>query len=197
MIAAVVLAAGSSRRMGRPKLTLELAGKSLIERTVEQAESAGLGEIVVVTGPETPSIKQALAGTRARLVYNPDHLTGMAGSLRIGLQAVSPEAEAIVVLLGDQPFQDHTVIERLVETYRSTGKPIVVPRYVGRRGNPVLFDRSLFAELTRQEGDQGGRAVIEADRGRVATVDFDTALPQRDLDTWDDYLAARAELGEG
>jgi molybdenum cofactor cytidylyltransferase len=197
VIAAVVLAAGSSRRMGRPKLTLELGGKSLIERTVERAESAGLGEIVVVTGPETPSIKQALAGARARLVYNPDHLTGMAGSLRIGLQAVSPETEAVVVLLGDQPFQDHTVIERLVETYRSTGKPIVVPRYAGRRGNPVLFERTLFAELTLQEGDQGGRAVIEADPGRVATVDFETALPQRDLDTWDDYLAARAELGEG
>jgi molybdenum cofactor cytidylyltransferase len=197
VIAAVVLAAGSSRRMGRPKLTLELGGKSLIERTVERAESAGLGEIVVVTGPETPSIKQALAGARARLVYNPDHLTGMAGSLRIGLQAVSPETEAVVVLLGDQPFQDHTVIERLVETYRSTGKPIVVPRYAGRRGTPVLFERTLFAELTLQEGDQGGRAVIEADPGRVATVDFETALPQRDLDTWDDYLAARAELGEG
>jgi molybdenum cofactor cytidylyltransferase len=120
----------------------------------------------------------------------------MAGSLRVGLQSVSPETEAIVVLLGDQPYQDHTVIDRLIETYRATGKPIVVPRYAGRRGNPVLIDRSLFAELEQQQGDQGGRAVIEADPDRVATIEFDSALPQRDLDTWEDYLAARAELGE-
>ena len=195
-IAALFLAAGSSRRMGRPKLLLELGGKALIRRAVEQAAASRADEVVVVVGPNRAEMERALAGTGARLVDNPDHLSGMASSLRAGLRALGPAVGAAVVLLGDQPFQGAEIINRLIETYRLGGAPIVVPLYAGRRGNPVLFDRSLFAELARQDGDQGGREVIAADLGRVATVPFESERPQRDLDTWDDYLAARAELGE-
>lgn len=190
MIAAVILGAGSSVRMGRPKLLLELGGKPLIRRAVEQAEASRADRVVVVVGPNRPEMERALAGTAARLVDNPDHRTGMASSLRAGLKALGPGVEAVVTLLGDQPFQGSEVIDNLIEAYRSTGQPIVVPLYAGRRGNPVLFDRSVFPELLRQEGDQGGRAVIAADQSRIATVPFDSEEPQRDLDTWDDYQAA-------
>lgn len=152
--------------------------------------------MVVVLGPNRAEMEAALAGSAARLVENPDHESGMASSVRAGLNALSPDVEAVVVMLGDQPFQDSIVIDRLVDTYRSSGRPIVVPVYAGQRGNPVLFDRSVFSELAAQAGDQGGREVIARDAGRVATVEFESALPHTDLDTWDDYLAARTALGE-
>ena len=196
MIAALLLAAGSSRRMGRPKLLLDWGGRPLIRRAVEQAQASRVDDVVVVAGPNRAEIERALAGTRARLVDNPDHLSGMASSLRAGLRALGPQVEAVVVLLGDQPFQGTEVVDRLIETYRASGRPIVVPVYAGRRGNPVLFDRSLFAELAEQQGDQGGRDVVRADPDRVATVSFDSERLQMDLDTWDDYVAARASLGE-
>lgn len=183
--------------MGQPKLLLELEGKPLIRRAVEQAQTARVHEVVVVVGPNRAEMERALAGAPARLVDNPDHLSGMASSLRAGLVALSPRVEAAVVGLADQPFQHAGIINRLIETYRATGRPIVVPLYAGRRGNPVLFDRSLFPELAAQRGDQGGREVIAADPARVEAVAFDSEQLQRDLDTWDDYLAARAALGEG
>ena len=195
-IAALFLAAGSSRRMGRPKLLLQLGGKALIRRAVELAAASQADEVVVVVGPNREEMERVLTGSGARLVDNPDHLSGMASSLRTGLRALGPEVGAAVVLLGDQPFQGSEVVDRLIEHHRATGAPIVVPLYAGRRGNPVLFARSLFDELARQEGDQGGREVIAADPSRVATVAFDSEQAQRDLDTWDDYLAARAALGE-
>ena len=83
----------------------------------------------------------------------------------------------------------------MIAAYRTSGQPIVAPLYAGRRGNPVLFDRSLFAELAAQQGDRGGREVIQAHPERVATVAFDRPELQTDLDTWDQYLAARAVLG--
>lgn len=196
MIAALVLAAGASRRMGRPKLLLELGGVPLIRHVVERAQTADVGDVVVVVGPNRAEIAAALAGTRARLVDNPDYATGMASSLRVGLQALAPETQAVVVVLGDQPFLETAVINRLIATYRASGRPIVVPVYAGQRGNPVLFDRSLFEELARQQGDQGGRAVVAADPARVAEVQVPASLPQRDVDTWEDYQAARALLGE-
>jgi molybdenum cofactor cytidylyltransferase len=196
MITALLLAAGSSRRMGRPKLLLELEGRPLIRRAVELAEASQVDEVVVVVGPNRPEMEQALDGTSARLVDNPDHLTGMASSLKAGLCALGPQVEAVVVLLGDQPFQAPGIIDRLIETYRAGGQPIVLPLYAGRRGNPVLFDRSVFQELAQQQGDQGGRAVIMADPTRVATIAFDSAQAQCDLDTWEDYQAARAALVE-
>lgn len=196
MISALVLAAGSSRRMGRPKLLLELEGEPLVRRAVRTAEAAGVGEVVVVVGPRRAAMAAALAGTTARLVENPDHLTGMASSLRVGLQALSPAAEAVVVLLADQPFQRSEVIERLVQAFRVTGQPIVAPLFGGRRGNPVLFSRALFGELAAQQGDQGGREVVQADPGRVASVEFADSRAQADVDTWEEYLAARAVLGD-
>jgi molybdenum cofactor cytidylyltransferase len=197
VIVALLLAAGSSKRMGRLKQLLELGGRPLVRRAVEQALQSVADQVVVVVGPQRAEIEQALAGTEVNLVDNPDHLSGMASSMRAGLRSLGADVEAALIMLGDQPFQGAEVIDRLVERYRASGKPIVVPSYCGTRGNPVLFDCSLFAELLEQQGDQGGRAVIVADPERVAVVDFESEQLQTDLDTWDDYLAARAKLGEG
>ncbi len=195
MIVALILAAGSSRRMGRPKQLLEIGGEALIRRTVRQAEAAGLEQIVVVVGPHRAQIERTLQGTAARLVDNPDHLTGMASSLRAGLQALDAEVEAAIVMLADQPFQAPDILRRLIAAYRASGRPIVVPLYAGRRGNPVLFDRALFGELSEQQGDRGGRDVLLAHPEQIETVEFDRPELQTDLDTWEQYLSARAALG--
>jgi molybdenum cofactor cytidylyltransferase len=194
MIAIVLLAAGSSRRMGQPKLLLELGGKSLIRRAAEQACAAAVDDVVVVVGPNRQRIEAELRDLPVRLVDNPEHLSGMASSVRAGIRALSPEVAAAIISLADQPFQGSDVFDKLVKTYRASGKHIVVPIYGGQRGNPVLFDRSVFPELQEQVGDQGGREIIVADPSRVATVTFEAEELHRDLDTWDEYLAAKASF---
>ncbi len=191
MIAAVVLAAGTSSRMGRPKLLLPLEGGApLIRLSVEQVLRAALDEVVVVLGAEADAIGAALAGLPVRTVLNPRYAEGQSTSLRAGLDALRLGVEAVVVALGDQPLPDATLIERLVTLFHDSGQPIVVPRYRDGRGNPVLFGSSVFDELRRVAGDQGGRTVIARDGARVAELGVDTLMPA-DVDTPPDYEALR------
>jgi molybdenum cofactor cytidylyltransferase len=191
VIGGVVLAAGLSRRMGRPKLLLELEGRPVIRHAVEALAGAGIEDIVVVVPPEHGSIESALAGLPVRLAVNPAPEAGQAGSVVAGVRALTPPTEAALIALGDQPVVPRAVIVGLLECHRATGLPIVAPRYHEGRGNPVLFDAAVFPELLRLTGDQGARGVIDADSTRVALVPFDLPMP-RDLDTPDDYESLRA-----
>ncbi|MGH7319019.1 MAG: nucleotidyltransferase family protein [Candidatus Rokuibacteriota bacterium] len=189
MIAAVVLAAGTSSRMGRQKLLLPMAkGRPLIRLSVERVLAGGLDEVVVVLGPDAEAVGETLAGLPVRTVVNSRYAEGQSTSLRAGLDALPPEAEAVVVALGDQPLPDPTVIGSLVAVFRHGRSPIVVPRYREGRGHPVLFAASLFDELRVVTGDQGGRGVIARDPARVAEVPIDAPMPA-DVDTWADYGA--------
>ena len=171
MIAAVVLAAGLSRRMRRPKLLLSVeGGKALVRLAVERVLAAGLDEVVVVLGAEAEAVAATLEGLPIRTVVNPLHAEGQSTSLRAGLDALGLDVAAVVVALGDQPLPEPLLIGRLVGAFRATGRPIAVPRYRDGRGNPVLFAASLFDELRAVTGDQGGRAVIARDPGRVTEV---------------------------
>jgi molybdenum cofactor cytidylyltransferase len=191
MIAAVVLAAGTSSRMGRQKLLLPVGeGRPLIRLSVERVVAAGLDEVVVVLGRDADEVAAALAGLPIRTVLNSRYAEGQSTSLRAGLEALRPGTEATVVALGDQPLPDPGLIGRLVAAFRETGQPVVVPRYRDGRGNPVLFAAALFDELRAVTGDQGGRGVIAAEPGRVAEVAVDGPMPA-DVDTWADYAALR------
>ena len=191
MIAAIVLAAGASTRMGRQKLVLPMRdGRSLARVSVEQVLAAGLDDVVVVLGREAEAVAESLRGLRVRTVVNPRYAEGQSTSLRAGLDALGPATTAAVIALGDQPLADPGVIGRLVAAFRATGRPIVVPVYRDGRGNPVLFAATLFPELRAVTGDRGGRGVIARDPGRVAEVPFDAAMPA-DIDTPEDYDAAR------
>jgi molybdenum cofactor cytidylyltransferase len=191
MIAAIVLAAGASTRMGRQKLVLPLAdGRPLVRAAVEQVLAAGFDDVVVVLGREADAVAAALRELPVRTVLNARYAEGQSTSLRAGLDALPADTEAAVVALGDQPVPDPRLIRRLVETFRATGRPIVAPVYRDGRGNPVLFAASVFEELRRVEGDQGGRSVIARDPGRVAEVQVDAPMPA-DIDTPADYDAAR------
>jgi len=190
-VSAVVLAAGASSRMGRPKLFLELGGRSIISRVVESASSSRVMETVVVLGHGAEVIAREIAGFPARAVLNPDYASGMASSLRVGLGAVSPEAEAALILLGDQPLVTPDVINRIIKTFETAGKPIVAPVYNGVQGNPVCFARALFPALSALQGDRGAKTIVGEDPSQVEWVIFETDLPLKDLDVEEDYDALR------
>ena len=190
MIAGVVLAAGLSRRMGRPKLLLPLDGRPLLRRTVEALAAAGLADLIVVVPPESDAIRAALEGLPVRFAVNPAPEAGQAGSVVAGVAALTPGTSAALIALGDQPDLPPVVLAGLLERHRAGGAAIVAPRYREGRGNPVLFTAAVFPELLRLTGDQGARAIVEADAARVALVPFDLPMP-RDVDTPEDYESLR------
>jgi molybdenum cofactor cytidylyltransferase len=197
VIAAIVLAAGASTRMGRQKLLLPMPdGRALVRLAVEQVLAAGLDETVVVLGADAEAVSAALIGLPVRTVVNPRYAEGQSTSLRAGLDALPGGTEAVVIALGDQPVPDPGVIRRLVTAFRETGRPVAVPVYRDGRGNPVLFAVALFDELRRVTGDRGGRGIITNDPDRVVEVAVDAPMPA-DVDTPADYDAARraAETG--
>jgi molybdenum cofactor cytidylyltransferase len=197
VIAAIVLAAGASTRMGRPKLTLPMPdGRALVRLAVEQVLAAGLDEAVVVLGADAEAVAATLAALPVRTVVNPHYAEGQSTSLRAGLDALRPGTAAVVVALGDQPLPEPDVVRRLVTAFRETGRPIAVPVYRNGRGNPVLFAAALFGELSAVTGDQGGRGVIARDPDRVVEVPVDAPMPA-DIDTPEDYEALHRSLRAG
>lgn len=193
MIAAVVLAAGSASRFGEQKLLLPLSGKPLIRWTVENVLASQVEDVIVVLGKEAEAVQEALEGLPVRFLVNPRYPEGMSSSLQAGVSSLGPAAEAALIVLGDQPQITPAIINQLIETYRESSKPIVVPLYEGIRGNPVLFDASLFPELEAVRGDQGAREVVVKDPGRVESVPFPFPMPL-DVDTRDDYEALLRQL---
>jgi molybdenum cofactor cytidylyltransferase len=187
LVSAIVLAAGASARMGRPKQLLEWQGRPLVRVAAETALAGGLDPVLVVVGAARAAATAALAGLPALVVDNPDYASGQSSSLRVSVTALGEQAEAAVVLLGDQPFVTAEIVARIVEEWRASAAPIVAPVYAGQRGNPVLFARSIFPELLAIQGDQGARAVLAAHSSHVRLVPFDNPLPLADLDTPEDY----------
>jgi len=186
VIAGIVLAAGSARRFGSQKLLATLDGVPLARRSVEALLAGPLDEVVVVVGSDAAAVAASLAGLPVLVVTNPAYGEGMSTSLRAGLEALGPDCEAALVALADQPGVDASIVHRLVDRYRAARAPIVAPLYRGGvRGTPILFDRSLFAELRAVTGDEGCRSVVARDPSRVALVEMDIEMP-RDVDRPED-----------
>lgn len=190
MIAAIVLAAGSSSRMGRPKLLLRLGGKSLLRRTVDELERAPVDYIVVVLSGAVPELEAELAGTRARAVINPRYREGMSTSLLAGMEALPADTEAVVVTPADMPFLRAEAVARLVECFRRGSRPILVAEAGGIRGSPALFHRSVFPLVQQVTGDVGARDVVRQNPHLVEVITFEDPGMMRDVDTWDDFEAA-------
>lgn len=187
-IAAILLAAGGSRRMGRPKQLLEIAGRPLVVRAAEIALEAGAWPVVVVLGASAPQIRPLLARLPVLTVENAAWTEGMASSLRSGVAALRQFERGLAgafVVLCDQPGLSAGVLRQLAEAWRSSGLNAAAARYSGRLGAPALFGREHFAALAALTGEDGARAALNADPARVAAVD----LPEMetDLDTPADY----------
>ena len=191
MIAALVLAAGLSRRMGRPKLLLHLGGQPVIRRTVAPLVGQ-FADVVVVTGPSATDIHEALAGLPARFAVNPRPEDGQGISMASGVAALDPATRAVLIVLGDQPVLPPAVIPALLAAFERTGKAIVAPVYRGFQGTPVLFAAEVFPELRALTGDRGARSVVMAHPERVERVEFDLPEPA-DVDTPEDYARLRVE----
>lgn len=196
MISGVVLAAGRSRRLGRPKQLLPLAGLPLLGHVLRNAAASSLDEVVLVLGYDAAAIGAAVGDWGQRTVVNPDHADGQSTSLRAGVAAVDPRAAAAVFLLGDQPGVGPAVIDALIVAFRRDQPPLVIPAYGDQRGNPVLVSRALFPELERVTGDEGARGVVRAHAGEAAIVPVGDGAPPGDVDTEEDYAALLASWRE-
>lgn len=186
-IAALLLAAGQSKRMGaNNKLIAEVDGKPLIRHVAEAATGALGADLTVVTGAEPDKISTALAGLNVQTVFNPDYEQGLSTSLRAGIRALAARdsrPDAVLVLLGDMPGISQTVVEQLVAAFDpEKGRHIIVPTDAGKRGNPVLWSARFLDALTGIQGDTGARHLIgeyadlvhEVEIGRAASFDLDT-----------------------
>ena len=196
MIAAVVLAAGLSRRMGQAKLLMPVGGRAIVRYVVESVLAGGVDLVWVVTGPDVEPIEAALAGLEVQIAVNPAPEEGQASSLRAGIAALPASVDAVLIALGDQPSLAPSIIPALLAARRTSPKLIVAPRYRDGQGNPVLFKRAIFPELLRLTGDQGARPIIQKEPARVEWVELDLPMPP-DVDTLDDYEKIRANLRAG
>lgn len=187
MISGIILAAGKSVRMGRAKLLLELQGKSLVRHVVENALASHLDQVLVVVGKDATLVSGEIDGYPVRIVENPMFAEGQSTSLKTGMREIHPDSEAVIVLMADQPFVRPEVINAIIERYRDNRCSIVAPEYDGQIGSPVLFDRRLFPDLLAVTGDKGGRDIVRDHREEVRVVKFDSTLPAKDIDTWDEY----------
>jgi molybdenum cofactor cytidylyltransferase len=187
-VGAVVLAAGSSSRMGSPKQTLQFRGESLLRRAALAALGAGCRPVIVVTGAHSELSRRELEGLDVREVLNTRWETGMASSIRAGVEGLvdaDADADAAVLMLCDQPHVNADVISGLVAAHRATGRPVIASTYGGSFGVPALFDRALFAELTRLEGKAGAKEVIKRHSSEAHFLPFQDG--EVDVDTPYDF----------
>ena len=194
-VAALVLAAGRSTRMGGPnKLLAEVGGKPLARIAVEEALASRADPVIVVTGHQRERVEQALAGLKVRFVHNPDYADGLSTSLKAGIAAVPADADGAIVCLGDMPQVRATLIDRLIAAFDpARAALIVVPTIEGKRGNPVLWSRRFFPELAALEGDVGARHLIATYGEALTEVPADAAA-LIDIDTPEALSALKAEV---
>ncbi len=195
-VAAIVLAAGRSTRMGGPnKLLAEIGGRPLVRIAVEEALSSAARPVIVVTGHQHERVEAVLAGLDATVIHNPQFAQGLSTSLQAGLAALPSDADAAVIMLADMPQVDSALIDRMIAAYDpQKGAHVVVPTVAGKRGNPVLWSRRFFPDLLALQGDVGARHLIGRYPEAVTEVAVDGRAAFADVDTPDALQALRAEL---
>ena len=167
-VAAVVLAAGLSSRMGENKMLIEVGGRTLVRRAVETALSAGLDPVLVVVGHESDRVRAELRGLCCTPVLNAEYPRGMNTSLRAGIRALPEDTGAAVVLLGDMPLVDARMVRSLVESFRgSPAQPLVISTYGGVVAPPILYARAVFPELRALDADACGKQVVKQHRAEA------------------------------
>lgn len=193
-VAAVVLAAGGSTRMGRPKLAAPVRGEPMIRRAARAAQESRCGEVIVVLGGDAEVYRPLLDGLDVRIVMNPAPGEGMGSSIRVGVAAIAPEAAGAVILMADQPLVTGELINRLLEAAATQGCPIVASAYENTTGPPVYFGREIFPALLALSGDRGARSVIEAHAADSIAVPIPDASAV-DIDTIGDLESVEPPAG--
>jgi molybdenum cofactor cytidylyltransferase len=191
-IGAVVLAAGTSSRMGEAKQLLRVGERTLLQQVIENVRGAAVDEIVLVLGHRAETIQESVGSENVKIVVNRDYREGMGTSLRTGIVALSSEADAAFIVLADQPFVRPETLQRIAEEYRKSDGQIVIPMYKGFRGNPVLLSRSVFPELMALKGDIGCRAIFGSHAEGIVKVAVGDIGILLDVDNREDFERLRS-----
>jgi molybdenum cofactor cytidylyltransferase len=190
--AAVILAAGQSSRLGRPKQLLKYQNKTLLQRAIDAAKQSSVQSIVVVLGSNADIILNETDTSEIHVVINDDWQTGMASTIRSGIQSLqklNSNADAAILMVCDQPFVTPQLLDNLIKIHAETGMPIIASEYDATIGTPALFHKQLFAELMILKGDSGAKKIMMRNGDFLATISFPKG--SIDIDTIDDYEALR------
>ncbi|MFN2456060.1 MAG: NTP transferase domain-containing protein [Pyrinomonadaceae bacterium] len=194
-IAAILLAAGRSRRMGAYKPLLPFGARTVIEACLETFERAGIKEIIVVVpANRAVEVRARLSSKQVRFAVNEAAESEMSASIACGVSQLSSETSALFIALADQPAIPHTVVCELMQERKRTNAPIIAPEHKGRGGHPVLLDYSFRAELLNLDAARGLRGLLEKHKESVRRIAVETPFVARDMDTWEDYCALHVEI---
>ena len=185
-VAGVLLAAGTSSRMGRNKLLLEWNGETMVHGCARRALAGGVSPLIVVLGPNAAEVRSALSDVPCDTVVNPEYESGMASSVRAGLASVPDAAAAAIILLADMPHVTAEMVGQMIQRYHTTHAPLVISEYDGVSAPPILYDRLLWAELTAANGEGRGREIAARHCGESETLQW-PASALADLDVPEDY----------
>lgn len=186
---AVILAAGMSSRMGRPKQLLRVMGKSMLEHAITAAKGAGIVSPVLVIGAFAADILRDIKlASKCETIFNKDYKDGQATSLRVGVEAVKGKCDAAIFMLSDQPLIDAVLITELMEQFSNYRPDILYPVYKKQRGNPVVISARLFSRLINSSGDQGARFLFNDNSLALRAYQVENRAVITDVDTWLDYL---------
>jgi len=188
MISAIILAAGESKRMGRPKMLLKWGETTVINKVINTFRAAGVEEIFVVTGGAREQVEKAVGGS-ASMIFNANYAQGeMLSSVQAGLVGMDPGVEAVLIGLGDQPQVEVGTVQAVIDAYRRTGAAIVVPSYQMHRGHPWLVARTHWNALLEMQPPGSLRDFLNRKSREIRYVDVGSPSVLLDLDTPEDYL---------
>ncbi len=187
MIWAIILAAGESKRMGRPKLLLPFGERTIIETVVNNAVQSEADGVLVVLGSNAEKMAEQIKDFPAKTSVNPDFRQGMLSSIQWGLGSLPEDTSAVLVMLGDQPLIPGSVTNKVIDAYKKTGKGIILPVYNNRRGHPILIDMKYRDEVKQISPDTGLRALVHNHAEDILEVEVDAPGVLRDIDTVEDY----------
>jgi molybdenum cofactor cytidylyltransferase len=185
-VAGILLAAGTSSRMGSNKLLLDLQGESVLRHAARRALAGGLAPLLVVLGHQAERARRELSGLPCETVLNAGYERGISSSLQAGVAALPAQAAAAMVLLADMPHVTAPMIAEMVARYRATSAPLVISDFAGVNAPPMLYDRSLFGELLTATGEGCGRQIVKRHRSAAEVLAWPAAA-LADLDVPDDY----------
>ncbi len=187
MIWAMILAAGESKRMGKPKLLLPFGEKIMIETIVATVVSSKVEQTLVILGSDREKTEEKIKNYSVKIVYNRDFRSGMLSSVQCGFKSLPEESRAVLVVLGDQPKISTTVINKLIDAYKSSGKGIVLPTYKKERGHPVLIDVKYGEEVENLSPEVGLRGTVYNHPEDILEVEVETVSIFQDIDSESDY----------
>ena len=187
MVSAILLAAGESKRMGKPKLLMPFGKSTILEQTVDNLLNSTVSEVIVVLGYKAEEVMPKLAAKPLKTAINPNYHQGMSTSIVAGLNLIDGKAEAVMLALADQPLVDSKIINELIQQFYAHKKGIVNPAYQGRRGHPIIFTIKYKTELLGLKGDVGGRQIVKEHPDDILEVAVDSPGINIDIDTISDY----------